>query len=76
MNTVDKTFTRVLQSSPACDRISVNKKRVVCPICHKQTLLFLLPSTEAKSLPVWCKRCNQEIVLDILPEPEPKSLSH
>ena len=76
MDAPDKTFSRVLHFSPACDRIKANKKRVACPICHKQTLLFLLPRTEAKSLPVWCKRCNQEIVLDILPEPEPESLSH
>ena len=76
MNQVKQTIRRVLLSSPACDRIKANKERVVCPICHKQSLLFLLPGTEAKSLPVWCKRCNREIVLDILPEPEPKSLSH
>ena len=76
MNAVNKTFARVLHTAHACDRINANKERVVCPICHKQTLLFLLPGTEAKSLPVWCKRCNREIVLDILPEPEPLSLSH
>ena len=71
MNAVKQTFSRVLHSVPACDRINANKKRVVCPICHKQTLLFLLPSTEAMNLPVWCKRCSREVILDILPEPEP-----
>jgi transcription elongation factor Elf1 len=65
-----------LQNLNECGKISTNKRRVVCPVCRKQTLLFVTAKTEAKNLPVWCKRCNREVVLNILPEPEPESLSH
>lgn len=65
-----------MQNLNECGKIGTNKRRVVCPICRKQTLLFVMANTQAKNLPVWCKRCNREIVLNILPEPEPESLSH
>ena len=65
-----------MQNSNEYGKIGTNRKRVTCPICRKQTLLFVTANTEARNLPVWCKRCNREAVLNISPEPEPESLSH
>ena len=71
MNTANKTFPPVLHNTPACDRIKPNRKRFLCPVCRKHTVLFLLPTTEVKDLPVLCKRCNTESIVNIPSEPEP-----
>jgi transcription elongation factor Elf1 len=55
----------------ACDKIQTKQRRLICPVCNRQTLLFLRPATEAKELPLWCKRCNREVIVNIAPEPEP-----
>ena len=71
MNTPKQTFHQGLTQTPTCGKIKAQRKRLVCPLCNKQTLLFTLPSTEAKSLPLWCKRCEKEVVVNISLEPEP-----
>ena len=48
-----------------------NQKRYLCPACGKHTVLWLLPTTEIKDLPIKCKRCGTESVVNILPEPAP-----
>ena len=54
-----------------CGKMVTNKRRYLCPVCGKQTVLFLLPTTQVKDLPVKCKRCGMESVVNILPEPAP-----
>lgn len=61
----------MLQKELNRGKILTNRKRCVCPECGKQTLLFPMPSTEARNLPIWCKRCNKEVLVNISPEPEP-----
>ena len=56
-----------------CDKIGTNQRRVLCPACGKHTVLWLLPSTRVKDLPVKCKRCGRESVLNISTEPEPNA---
>lgn len=71
MDTPKQTFSAVLINTPACDRIIANQTRFLCPGCKKHTLLFLLPSTEVKDLPVKCKRCHAELIVNIPAVPEP-----
>lgn len=54
-----------------CGKIETNNKWFICPQCRKQKLARLLPTTEAKDLPLFCKRCNREVVVNIPNEPEP-----
>lgn len=42
-----------------------NKRRYLCPACGKHTVLWLLPTTVVKDLPIKCKRCGQETVVSI-----------
>lgn len=51
--------------------MKTNKRRFLCPVCGKHTVLFLLPTTEVKDLPVLCKRCGKESVVNIPNAPEP-----
>lgn len=46
-------------------------RRFLCPACGKHTVLWLLPTTEVKDLPIKCKRCGQENVVSITPIPVP-----
>ena len=61
----------LLTDTPACDKIKANQKRFLCPVCKRATVLFLLPTTEVKNLPVLCKRCGAKSIINISPEPEP-----
>lgn len=60
-----------LTDSPARDKIKANQRRFLCPACGKHTVLFLLPTTEVKDLPVKCKRCGTESVVNIPSAPAP-----
>lgn len=71
MDTPKQTFQQVLHNSPARDRINANERRFLCPACKRATVLFLLPTTEVKDLPVLCKRCGAKSVVNISREPEP-----
>ncbi|MGM9626921.1 MAG: cysteine-rich KTR domain-containing protein [Faecousia sp.] len=71
MDTHFQTFHNDLTSSPACDKIKTNRRRFLCPACGRHTVLFLLPTTEVKDLPVKCKRCGKESVVNISSAPEP-----
>lgn len=46
-------------------------RRFLCPACGKHTVLWLLPTTEVKDLPVKCKRCGKESVINISLVPAP-----
>lgn len=61
----------MLQKSESCGKMKTNQKRYLCPHCGKHTLLFYLPTTMVKDLPVKCKRCGKESVVNIELEPEP-----
>lgn len=71
MNAHYQTFQNNLTSPPVRDRIKANERRFLCPACKRATVLFLLPTTEVKDLPVLCKRCGAKSVVNISPEPEP-----
>lgn len=49
-----------------------NQRRFLCPVCGKHTVLWLLPTTEIKDLPIKCKRCGKESVVSVSPDPEPE----
>lgn len=66
-----KSKENALTDIPARDKIIANQRRFLCPVCKRATVLFLLPTTEVKDLPVLCKRCGAESVVNISPEPEP-----
>lgn len=71
MDTHNQTFQGALTASPSRDKINANRSRFLCPVCGKHTVLFLLPTTEVRDLPVKCKRCGIESIVNILPEPAP-----
>jgi DNA-directed RNA polymerase subunit M/transcription elongation factor TFIIS len=60
-----------LQTNQSCGKMETNKRRVLCPACGKKTVLWLLPTTQVKDLPVVCKKCGKESVLNIPLEPVP-----
>ncbi|MBE6781281.1 MAG: hypothetical protein E7540_00940 [Ruminococcaceae bacterium] len=57
----------ILQNKLQDKENSTNQRRFFCPICNKHTVLWLLPTTEIKDLPIKCKRCGKESVVNILP---------
>ena len=63
----------MLQKPESHVKIDTNQKRFLCPVCGKHTLLWLLPSTRVRDLPVKCKRCGRESVVNIEFEPEPSA---
>lgn len=45
----------------------------MCPVCGKQKLARVLPTTKVENLALHCKRCGRESIVNILPEPEPRA---
>jgi len=54
-----------------CAKIKTNQRRFLCPACGKHTVLWLLPTTQVKDLPIKCKRCQYEGVVNIPSVPAP-----
>ncbi len=52
------------------DEVNAKRRRFFCPLCGKHTVLWLLPTTEIKDLPIKCKRCGKESIVNILPTDE------
>ncbi len=71
MNTHSQTFSQVLHSAPACDKITAEQKWLMCPACGRAKVLKLLPTTEARDLIVYCKSCKAESIVNIPQVPEP-----
>lgn len=46
------------------------RRRYLCPLCSKHTVLWLLPTTLVVDLPIKCKRCGNESVVSIMPTNE------
>ena len=44
---------------------SEEMRRLLCPACGKHTVLWLLPTTQIKDLPIKCKRCGKESVINV-----------
>ncbi len=47
--------------------IEIERRRFLCPLCGKHTLLWLLSDTAIKNLPIKCKRCGREIIVNVEP---------
>jgi DNA-directed RNA polymerase subunit RPC12/RpoP len=57
----------ILQKNLTQNEPKTPRRRYLCPLCSKQTVLWLLPDTEIKNLPVKCKRCGREIIVNVSP---------
>lgn len=57
----------LLQKKPQNDGDETLRRRLLCPLCSKQTVLWLLPNTEIKNLPIKCKRCGKESIINVEP---------
>lgn len=55
------------QNEPKNSQVEKTRRRFLCPLCGKHTVLWLLPETEVKNLPIKCKRCGKESVITIPP---------
>ena len=51
--------------------IKTERRRFLCPLCGKSTVLWLLPNTEIKNLPIKCKRCGKESIVNVEPLTKP-----
>lgn len=60
-----------MQEKQQNEETKTNQRRFFCPACGKHTVLWLLPTTEVKDLPIKCKRCGVESVVNISCEPAP-----
>ena len=60
-----------MQTEQQISEAKANLKRFLCPACGKHTVLWLLPTTEVKDLPVKCKRCGKESIVNIPSVPVP-----
>ncbi len=49
------------------DEVETALRRFLCPLCAKHTVLWLLPNTEIKNLPIKCKRCGKESIVNVEP---------
>lgn len=56
-----------LQLKPQANENKTKRRRFLCPECGKHTVLWLLPTTEIKDLPIKCKRCGKESVVNVEP---------
>ena len=50
---------------PKPEAAETERRRFFCPSCNKHTVLWLLPSTEIKNLPIKCKRCGKENIINV-----------
>lgn len=62
---------KVLQENQQNKENKSNQRRYLCPACGKHTVLWLLPTTQVKDLPIKCKRCGKESVVSISSVPVP-----
>jgi len=60
-----------LQEKQQIEETKSEQRRFLCPECGKHTVLWLLPTTQVKDLPVKCKRCGKESIINIPIEPVP-----
>lgn len=58
-----------VQETLQCNLTGENttRRRFLCPLCSKHTVLWLLPDTEIKNLPIKCKLCGKESIINIEP---------
>ena len=70
-NTDRENEVKKLQEKMQTKETNANKRRFLCPVCGKHTVLWLLPTTQIRDLPVKCKRCGEESIVNISPEPAP-----
>ena len=59
-----------LQLTPQDEEIKTKMERLLCPSCGKHAVLWLLPTTQIKDLPIKCKRCGSEYIIRIDPVTE------
>ena len=56
-----------LQNKPTDNDVKTERRRLLCPLCGKHTVLWLLPDTVIKNLPIKCKRCGKESMVNVEP---------
>lgn len=64
-------MNNILQNKLLTEEAMSTRRRFLCPICEKHTVLWLLPDTEIRNLPMKCKRCKGEIIVTVEPPTEP-----
>ena len=67
MDTPKQTFSALLIKTPEHDRIFAEQRKILCPACGKRVVLWVLPTSQVRDLPVKCRKCNAEMILNIPP---------
>ena len=57
----------LLEEKASLGETKTKRRRFLCPLCGKHTVLWLLPTTEVKDLPIKCKRCGKETIVNVSP---------
>ena len=70
-NRGDPNLEKALQNKITENDTKTKRRRLFCPICGKHTVLWLLPDTEIKNLPIKCKRCAKESIINVEPIIQP-----
>ena len=52
-----------IQAKPQANEDAPMRRRYLCPSCGKHTVLWLLPTTQIKDLPIKCKRCGKYFIM-------------
>lgn len=61
---------KVLEQNLDVSEAKSERRRFLCPSCDKHTVLWILPTTEIKDLPIKCKLCGKENIINITPKKE------
>ena len=58
----------ILQLQSQDEETKTKMERLPCPSCGKHAVLWLLPTTKIKDLPIKCKRCGSEYIIKLDPK--------
>ena len=65
LENLKKMRWKLLQTETNCGKLKTKDGFLLCPICGRQKVLRLLPTTRGSNVPVYCRNCRKESIVDI-----------